>query len=84
MTARLDVPALLRRAGKALTEVCLQGAEPPAPVEVCESDAAYLARLADAVEAWQAARSRQSHDDILAVRRSELAMLALLRGEVEP
>ena len=92
MSARIDVPTLLRRVQRGAVKgagdcMCppVSSGPPYEPCDLCQNvdaDAAFLARLSDAVEAWQGARSRQSHDDILAVRRSELAILALLRGEV--
>ena len=81
MTTRLDVPALRRRAG-----------EWPLPPLLTEDEAAFLARLADAVEALNAADSRHEaalgtsmeHETGPALTRARWAVIRLVRGGGAP
>lgn len=78
MTARLDVPALLREAGRRSS-----------PPDLTEEEAAFLIRLADAVEAYRTAWDRRlsatAHAELMVeMHRRADAVLALLRGEDTP
>lgn len=71
MTARLDVPALLREAGRRSS-----------PPDLTEEEAAFLIRLADAVEAYHLSWDKEP---LHIIDEREIVVLALLRGkEVEP
>lgn len=102
MSARLDVPTLLRRVQRGAVKgagdcMCppVSSGPPYEPCDLChnvDADTALLARLADAVEALNAADSRHEaafgtsmeYETGPALTRARWAVIRLLRGEVEP
>ncbi len=78
----VNVPAMLRRASVAVEYYCK---ERHGYDECCKAEAAYLDRLADAVEDWQRDPNVGRVTDLMVALKASLAGrrgLALLRGEV--
>lgn len=93
MPDRVDVPALLRRVALAMT-AGQEYDDRRLDYVVCQvdrdalvspaNDAAYLDRLADAVEAWHVELEQDYDRSLVEQPNAGLRMLALLRGEVAP
>lgn len=92
MSARLDVPALLRRAELGVSAARASCECPSLNGRMCgtcahaDEDERFLARLADAVEEWQKDPMNGKVRDLMVALKSSLAegrILAILRGEVE-